>query len=74
MPVKKHADLLHEDLELREFLSNRLQQAGLSKVVIGVPQNAHVLLFTPLALSSLGRKALTSKSCVVSLQRKLAVM
>ncbi len=32
-----YADLLHEDLELRSYLQSRLQQAGLSKVVIERP-------------------------------------
>ena len=31
---KEYSGLLHEDLKLRKFLTDRLQQAGVSKIVI----------------------------------------
>jgi len=34
---KNYADLLHEDLKLREYLYKRLKQAGVSKIVIERP-------------------------------------
>ena len=34
---KNYADLLHEDLKLREYLFGRLKQAGVSKIVIERP-------------------------------------
>ena len=34
---KNYADLLHEDLGLREYLQDRLKQAGISKIVIERP-------------------------------------
>ena len=33
----RYGDLLHEDLQLRKYLEERLPQAGLSKVVIERP-------------------------------------
>ena len=52
-----YADLLHEDLELREFLSNRLQQAGLSKVVIERPaKRARVTIHTARPGVVIGKK------------------
>ena len=32
--TKEYADLLHEDLKIREYLSKKLQQAGVSKIII----------------------------------------
>ena len=52
-----YADLLHEDLELREFLSKRLQQAGLSKVVIERPaKRARVTIHTARPGVVIGKK------------------
>ncbi|WP_425405902.1 30S ribosomal protein S3 [Hwanghaeella sp.] len=34
---KNYADLLHEDLKLREFLHDKLKQAGISRIVIERP-------------------------------------
>ncbi len=54
---ENYADLLHEDLELREFLSNRLQQAGLSKVVIERPaKRARVTIHTARPGVVIGKK------------------
>ncbi len=34
---KNYADLLHEDLSLRDFLHDKLKQAGISRIVIERP-------------------------------------
>jgi len=34
---KNYAELLHADLEIREFLFDRLSQAGVSKIIIERP-------------------------------------
>ena len=34
---KNYADLLHEDIKVREYLFDNLQQAGITKVVIERP-------------------------------------
>ena len=52
-----YADLLHEDFELRGFLSKRLQQAGLSKVVIERPaKRARVTIHTARPGVVIGKK------------------
>ncbi len=52
-----YADLLHEDLELRSFLNKRLQQAGLSKVVIERPaKRARVTIHTARPGVVIGKK------------------
>ena len=52
-----YADLLHEDLELRTFLTKRLQQAGLSKVVIERPaKRARVTIHTARPGVVIGKK------------------
>ena len=52
-----YADLLHEDLELRGFLNKRLQQAGLSKVVIERPaKRARVTIHTARPGVVIGKK------------------
>jgi small subunit ribosomal protein S3 len=45
--VKNYADLLHQDLKLRSYLRKRLQQAGVSRVVIERPaKRARVTIYT----------------------------
>ena len=52
-----YADLLHEDLELRRFLENRLRQAGISKVVIERPaKHARVTIHTARPGVVIGKK------------------
>jgi len=54
---ENYADLLHEDLELRKFLTKRLQQAGLSKVVIERPaKRARVTIHTARPGVVIGKK------------------
>ena len=50
-------DLLHEDLRIREFLEDRLQQAGISKVVIERPaKKARVTIHTARPGVVIGKK------------------
>ena len=52
-----YADMLHEDLELRAFLVNRLQQAGLSRVVIERPaKKARITVHTARPGVVIGKK------------------
>ncbi len=45
--ARNYADQLHEDLRIREFLSRRLSQAGISRIVIERPaKRARVTLHT----------------------------
>ena len=54
---ENYANLLHEDLELREFLMKRLKQAGLSKVVIERPaKRARVTVHTARPGVVIGKK------------------
>ena len=51
------ADMLHEDLELREMLTERLQQAGLSRVVIERPaKKARITIHTARPGVVIGKK------------------
>ena len=51
------AELLHEDLELREMLTKRLQQAGLSRVVIERPaKKARITIHTARPGVVIGKK------------------
>ena len=43
-----YANLLHEDLQIREHLTQKLAQAGISRIVIERPAKKHVSLFTQL--------------------------
>lgn len=53
----KYANLLHEDLDLRRFLHRRLQQAGISKVVIERPaKRARVTIHTARPGVVIGKK------------------
>ena len=52
-----YANLLHEDLDLRRFLHRRLQQAGISKVVIERPaKRARVTIHTARPGVVIGKK------------------
>ena len=55
--VKNYADLLHQDLKLRGYLRKRLQQAGVSRVVIERPaKRARVTLDTARPGVLIGKK------------------
>ena len=54
---RNFGDLLHEDLRIREFLEERLQQAGISKVVIERPaKKARVTIHTARPGVVIGKK------------------
>ena len=66
-----YADLLHEDLELRSFLNKRLQQAGLSKVVIERPaKRARVTIHTARPGVVIGKKGADIETLRGELARK----
>jgi small subunit ribosomal protein S3 len=55
--VKNYADLLHQDLKLRSYLRKRLQQAGVSRVVIERPaKRARVTIYTARPGVVIGKK------------------
>jgi small subunit ribosomal protein S3 len=54
---REYADLLHEDLRVREYLFKNLQQAGLSRVVIERPaKRARVTIYTARPGVVIGKK------------------
>ncbi|MBO6521043.1 MAG: 30S ribosomal protein S3 [Rhodospirillales bacterium] len=66
-----YADLLHEDIRIREFLRKELQQAGVSKIVIERPaKKARVTIHTARPGVVIGRKG----QDIEKLRRKIASM
>ncbi|MGF1543441.1 MAG: 30S ribosomal protein S3 [Parvularculaceae bacterium] len=56
-PTATYADLLHEDLKIREFLRRRLKQAGVSRVVIERPhKRCRVTIYTARPGVVIGKK------------------
>tara|TARA_B100000575_G_scaffold243892_1_gene207772 strand:- start:159 stop:845 length:687 start_codon:yes stop_codon:yes gene_type:complete len=54
---KGYADLLHQDLQMRKFLRKRLQQAGVSRIVIERPaKSAKVTIYTARPGVVIGKK------------------
>ena len=54
---KNYADLLHEDIKIREYLFDNLQQAGITKVVIERPaKRARITIHTARPGVVIGRK------------------
>ena len=54
---KGYADLLHQDLRMRKFLRKRLQQAGVSRIVIERPaKSAKVTIYTARPGVVIGKK------------------
>jgi len=52
-----YGDLLHEDLQIREFIYNRLQQAGVSRIVIERPtKKARITIHTARPGVVIGKK------------------
>ena len=43
---KEYGSLLHEDVRIREYIEEKLSQAGVSRVVIERLQSAHGLQYT----------------------------
>jgi small subunit ribosomal protein S3 len=55
--AREYGDLLHEDLKIREYLMNRLSQAGISKVVIERPtKKARITIHTARPGVVIGKK------------------
>ena len=55
--VKNYAELLHQDLKLRGYLRKRLQQAGVSRIVIDRPaKRARVTIYTARPGVVIGKK------------------
>lgn len=53
----EYADLLHEDLRIREYLRKRLKQAGVSRIVVERPaKKARVTLYTARPGVVIGKK------------------
>jgi small subunit ribosomal protein S3 len=54
---RNYADLLHEDLNIREFLFNKLSQAGITKVIIERPaKRARITIHTARPGVVIGKK------------------
>ncbi len=68
---ENYADLLHEDLDLRHFLNKRLQQAGLSRVVIERPaKRARITIHTARPGVVIGKKGADIETLRGELARK----
>ncbi len=67
---RDYGDLLHEDLQIREFLEKRLQNAGLSKIVIERPaKKARVTIHTARPGVVIGKKGADIERLRVALGR-----
>lgn len=66
-----YADLLLEDLELRKFLRKRLQQAGISRIVIERPaKKARVTIYTARPGVVIGKKGADIEKLRAELQKR----
>lgn len=66
-----YADLLHEDLEIREFLFKRLAQAGVSKIIIERPaKKARITIHTARPGVVIGKKGVD----IENLRREISNM
>jgi len=64
---KDYSTLLHEDMKLRKFLVGRLQQAGVSRIVIErAAKKARITIHSARPAWSSARKAPTSRSCAAT--------
>ena len=67
---RDYGDLLHEDLQIREFLEKRLQNAGLSRIVIERPaKKARVTIHTARPGVVIGKKGADIERLRVALGR-----
>jgi small subunit ribosomal protein S3 len=68
---KGYADMLHEDLRLRAFLTNRLAQAGVSRVVIERPaKRARITIHTARPGVVIGKKGADIEKLRADLNRE----
>ena len=66
-----YADLLHEDLRIRKYLRKRLQQAGVSRIVIERPaKKARITIHTARPGVVIGKKGADIEKLRVDLARK----
>lgn len=66
----KYGDLLHEDLRIRKFLTDRLSQAGVSRVVIERPaKRARITIHTARPGVVIGKKGADIEKLRVELSR-----
>ncbi len=66
----EYADLLHEDIKLRKYLTDRLSQAGVSKIVIERPaKKARVTIHTARPGVVIGRKGADIEKLRVDLSK-----
>ena len=67
-----YADLLHEDLDIREFLRKRLKQAGVSRIIIERPaKKARVTIHTARPGVVIGKKGADIEKLRSALQKPL---
>ncbi len=65
-----YADLLHEDLRIREFLRKRLQQAGISRIIIERPaKKARITIHTARPGVVIGKKGADIEKLRTELQK-----
>ena len=68
---RDYADMLHEDLRLREYLSDRLSQAGVSRVVIERPaKRARITIHTARPGVVIGKKGADIEKLRADLNRE----
>ncbi|MEK7819511.1 MAG: 30S ribosomal protein S3 [Pseudomonadota bacterium] len=66
----KYADMLHEDLQIRKFLTERLAQAGVSKIVIERPaKKARVTIHTARPGVVIGKKGADIEKLKTEIQK-----
>ena len=69
-PSSNYADLLHEDLRIREYLTERLQMAGVSRIVIERPhKKCRVTIYTARPGVVIGKKGADIEKLRSSLQK-----
>lgn len=69
---KNYADLLHEDLSLREYLHKKLKQAGVSKIVIERPAGrARITIHSARPGVVIGRKGADIEKLRSELQKRI---
>ena len=69
-PTGAYADLLHEDLKIREFLHEKLKQAGVSRIIIERPhKKCRVTIYTARPGVVIGKKGADIEKLRAEMQR-----
>ncbi len=69
-PTGAYADLLHEDIKIREFLTERLKQAGVSRIIIERPhKKCRVTIYTARPGVVIGKKGADIEKLRLELQQ-----